>query len=115
VAKVLLATFVMGLVVSVGWWWLVHRSGLAETVVALIRINEELQIQLLSPQHPAAADVLVKFQLYVVDLVAVLGVIPLAVVSYALMLWALKIEGREEFAELAAKFRGKISRAKSSS
>lgn len=115
VTKVLLATLVMGLVVSAGWWWLIHRSGFAETVLALVQVQDKLQVELLSPQHPPGADVLVKFQVYVVDLAGVLGLIPLAVISYALLLWALKIEGREEFAELAAKFRGKISRATASS
>ena len=70
---------------------------------------------MLSPRHLPGADGLVKFQVYVVDLLGVVGLIPLAVASYALVLWALRIEGREEFAELAAKFRGKVSRAKASS
>lgn len=118
--KVLLAALVMGAVVWGGWWWLAQRSGWAESVIALVRIHDEFRdethLQLLNSLHlPTGPDVLVKFQVYVVDLVTVLGLIPLAVASYAVVLWMLKVEGREEFAELAAKFRGKISRGRTSS
>lgn len=43
---------------------------------------------------------------------AVAGLIPLGVAAYAAVLWALKIEGREEFAELGAKWRGRFRRTR---
>jgi putative peptidoglycan lipid II flippase len=43
------------------------------------------------------------------DLVAIAGLIPAGVVIYAVVLWRLKIEGRDEFAALAAKLRAKFS------
>jgi putative peptidoglycan lipid II flippase len=42
------------------------------------------------------------------DLLAVGGLIPLAVLVYGLTLWALKIEGHEDFAALWAKLRGRL-------
>ena len=39
----------------------------------------------------------------------VFGLIPLGVAIYAATLWALKIDGRDEFAALLAKMRAKIS------
>ncbi|HWA28190.1 MAG TPA: murein biosynthesis integral membrane protein MurJ [Lacunisphaera sp.] len=41
------------------------------------------------------------------DLVVIGGLIPLAVALYAAMLWLMKIEGREEVAQMFAKLRGK--------
>ena len=41
------------------------------------------------------------------DLVAIVGLIPLAVALYGALLWLLKIEGREEVSQLLAKLRGK--------
>lgn len=43
------------------------------------------------------------------DWIAVLGLIPLGALTYGAVLWALNIEGREEFAALLAKFRGKFA------
>lgn len=44
----------------------------------------------------------------VADLLAVFALIPLGVATYAAVLWAVRVEGREEFAALAAKFGGKL-------
>ncbi len=44
------------------------------------------------------------------DLIAVLVLIPLGVAIYALVLWRLKIEGREELAQLLTRLRGRFSR-----
>jgi len=43
------------------------------------------------------------------DLLALGGLIPLSVAVYAAILWALKIEGREDFAAVLAKIRGKFT------
>jgi hypothetical protein len=40
----------------------------------------------------------------------VFGLIPLGVAVYAVMLWVLRIEGREDLAVLLARVRGKFSR-----
>jgi putative peptidoglycan lipid II flippase len=42
---------------------------------------------------------------YGADVIAVFGLIPLGVAVYGGVLWALRIEGREELAALLAKFR----------
>ncbi len=44
----------------------------------------------------------------VADIVAILGLIPLGVATYATVLWKIKVEGREEFSALLAKFRGRV-------
>jgi putative peptidoglycan lipid II flippase len=44
------------------------------------------------------------------DLVAVAGLIPVAVAIYAALLWGLKIEGREELAAAWGRVKGKLSR-----
>jgi putative peptidoglycan lipid II flippase len=44
------------------------------------------------------------------DCLAVFGLIPLGVAVYAVMLWVLRIEGREDLAVLLARVRGKFSR-----
>ncbi len=46
----------------------------------------------------------------VADVVAIFALIPLAAASYAAALWALKIEGREEFVAMVEKLRGRWSR-----
>jgi putative peptidoglycan lipid II flippase len=43
------------------------------------------------------------------DLLAIFALIPLGVASYALTLWLLRIEGRDELAALATKLRAKVS------
>jgi len=43
------------------------------------------------------------------DLVIVVGIIPLGCLLYGVLLWGLKIEGREELALIIAKFRGKTT------
>ena len=45
------------------------------------------------------------------DLVVVAGLIPAAAATYGVLLWLLKIEGREELETLIVKFRAKLSRA----
>jgi putative peptidoglycan lipid II flippase len=42
------------------------------------------------------------------DLIAVLAMIPLSGVLYAVILWLVRVEGREEFAALAQRMRGKL-------
>lgn len=44
------------------------------------------------------------------DLLAIFVLIPVSVLVYALVLWPLKVEGREEFAVLLAKFKSKAGR-----
>lgn len=44
------------------------------------------------------------------DLIAVLGLIPLGVVVYGVMLWMLRIEGRDDLAAVLAKVRAKFAR-----
>ena len=44
-------------------------------------------------------------QLHGADVIAVFGLIPAGVAIYAGVLWALKIEGREELAAIVAKIR----------
>jgi putative peptidoglycan lipid II flippase len=46
---------------------------------------------------------------YGADVIAVFGLIPLGVAVYAGVLWALRIEGREELAALVAKLRKKVA------
>ena len=41
------------------------------------------------------------------DIVTIVGLIPLAVAVYGALLWVLKIEGREELAQILARLRGK--------
>jgi hypothetical protein len=43
------------------------------------------------------------------DLVAVLAMIPLGGILYAVTLWLVRVEGREEFTALVQRLRGKIS------
>jgi len=42
------------------------------------------------------------------DVAAIAGLIPLGVLAYAVVLWRLRVEGREEFAALWGKLRGKL-------
>jgi putative peptidoglycan lipid II flippase len=44
------------------------------------------------------------------DVVAIFGLIPLGAATYAVVLWVLKIEGREEFVAMVEKLRGKWGR-----
>lgn len=46
------------------------------------------------------------------DAVAICALIPVGVAVYAAVLWALRVEGREEFAALAAKLAGKFRKAR---
>jgi len=70
ILKVLAGSFVMGLVVWEGWHWVRVLPG----IISLGR-----------------------FTLHGSDLIATVGLIPLGVLAYAAVLWALRIEGREEF------------------
>jgi putative peptidoglycan lipid II flippase len=71
--KILAGSVVMGAVVWVGWHWL--RGWDAVTGIG-------------------------RFKMHEADLVAAFGLIPLGVLAYAAVLWALRIEGREELAAL---------------
>lgn len=80
VIKVLVATLVMSAVVAGGWRLLGGPAG------------------------PGGTLTLLRFKVNIVDLIAVLGLIPLGLVTYVAALFALKIEGREELASLARRF-----------
>ena len=73
IAKVLAGSLVMGLVVWVGW------HGLRDWT-AMISWG--------------------RFAMHASDIVATLGLIPAGVLAYGAVLWALRIEGREEFMAL---------------
>jgi len=81
IVKVLAGSLVMGAVVWGGWHWV--RDW--DAVLAIGR-----------------------FKMHEADLVAIFGLIPLGVLAYAAVLWALRIEGRDEFAALV---RRKLKRA----
>ena len=49
--------------------------------------------------------------LRIADAVAIFGLIPLGIAVYAAVLWALRIEGRDELAVLVKKFRAKLADA----
>jgi putative peptidoglycan lipid II flippase len=48
-------------------------------------------------------------EIYGAEVIAVFGLIPLGVVTYAASLWVLKVEGRDELAAVVAKVRAKVS------
>ncbi|HTJ77465.1 MAG TPA: murein biosynthesis integral membrane protein MurJ [Rariglobus sp.] len=73
IAKVLAGSLVMGVTVWAGWHWLHDWP----VVVSIGRVT-----------------------LHGADLVAVFGLIPAGVLAYAVVLWALRIEGRDEFRAL---------------
>ena len=73
ISKVILASLAMGLVVAVGWRWV-------RTMDAVIHVS--------------------RFTVHSADLIAVLGLIPIGILAYALVLWLLRIEGGEELQAL---------------
>jgi hypothetical protein len=56
----------------------------------------------------------VHLKVHVADLVAVLGLIPLGVAVYGVVLWLVKIEGHDEFSTLLGKLRAKFFRQSAS-
>jgi putative peptidoglycan lipid II flippase len=87
VAKVMLGALVMGVVVWAGWQ-------LVGNISADIRFH-------VSKVH---------LKVHVADLIAVLGLIPLGVAVYGVVLWLVKIEGHAEFSTLLGKLRTKFLR-----
>jgi putative peptidoglycan lipid II flippase len=85
VAKVMLGALVMGVVVWAGWQ-LVGNIG-AEIHFPIYKVH---------------------LKVHVADLVAVLGLIPLGVAVYGVVLWLVKIEGHDEFSTLLGKLRAKF-------